>query len=121
VERSDRERGIADIRRLAAAAHAGGTLVFFPEGTFLRMPGLLPFRLGAFSAAVESQLPVVPIALRGTRSVLRGDQWFPRRGAILVTVSPALKADGLDWQAALRLREAARTAILQHCGEPDLA
>jgi 1-acyl-sn-glycerol-3-phosphate acyltransferase len=121
VERSDRERGIADIRRLAAAAHAGGALVFFPEGTFLRMPGLLPFRLGAFSAAVESQLPVVPIALRGTRSVLRGDQWFPRRGAILVSVLPALKPDGHDWQAALRLRDTVRNAILQRCGEPDLA
>jgi 1-acyl-sn-glycerol-3-phosphate acyltransferase len=120
VERYDRERGIADARRLAAVAHAGGALVFFPEGTFLRMPGLLPFRLGAFTTAVESQLPVVPIALRGTRSVLRGDQWFPRRGAIFVAVQPALKPDGHDWQAALRLREATRAAILRHCGEPDL-
>jgi 1-acyl-sn-glycerol-3-phosphate acyltransferase len=121
VERFDRERSIADARRLAAAARAGDALVFFPEGTFLRMPGLLPFRMGAFSVAVESQLPVVPVALRGTRSVLRAEQWFPRRGAVRVAVLPALRPDGHDWHAALRLRAAARAAILQYCGEPDLA
>jgi 1-acyl-sn-glycerol-3-phosphate acyltransferase len=120
VERIDHVRGVADARRLAGAARAGGALVFFPEGTFLRMPGLLPFRLGAFSTAVESQLPLVPVALRGTRSILRADQWFPRRGAILATVLPALEPDGRDWQSALRLRDAARAAILRHCGEPDL-
>jgi 1-acyl-sn-glycerol-3-phosphate acyltransferase len=120
VERFERERGIADARRLTAAARAGRTLVYFPEGTFQRTPGLLPFRLGAFNAAVEAQLPVVPIALRGTRSVLRANQWFPRRGIVLVSVEPPLQPDGRDWPAVLRLRDAARVAILRHCDEPDL-
>jgi 1-acyl-sn-glycerol-3-phosphate acyltransferase len=94
--------------------------VFFAEGTFTRTPGLLPFHLGAFIAACRTGLPVVPVALRGTRSVMRSDHWFPRRGAVQVTVSPPIMPDGDDFAAALRLRDATRARILEFCGEPDL-
>jgi 1-acyl-sn-glycerol-3-phosphate acyltransferase len=52
------------------ALRGGRSLVFFPEGTFLRPPGVLPFRLGAFKAAAEARCPVVPVAIRGTRAIL---------------------------------------------------
>jgi hypothetical protein len=53
--------------------------------------------------------------------VLRADYWFPRRGAIRVTVAAPLRPQGTDWPAALALRDAARAELLQHCGEPDLS
>ena len=81
VERSDPEGGVEDTRKALAAAEVGRALVFFPEGTFTRAPGLLPFRLGAFVIAAQLRLHVIPVALRGTRSVLRGEQWWPRRHA----------------------------------------
>jgi len=121
VERFDPGRGSADARRLAELARAGGRLAFFPEGTFERMPGLAPFHMGAFVAAAEAGVPVVPLAIRGTRGMLRPDHWFPRRGAIRVTVGKPLQPQGSDWAAALELRDAAREEILRHCGEPDLS
>jgi len=121
VERFDLQRGVADARRLAQAVQAGRALAFFPEGTFERIPGLSPFHMGAFVAAAEAGVPVVPVAIRGTRSILRSDQWFPRRGSIRVTLGHPILPDGTDWAAALRLRDAARAEILRHCGEPDLA
>ncbi|HEY5682101.1 MAG TPA: AMP-binding protein [Sulfuricaulis sp.] len=121
VDRLDLARGVEDARQLVRVAREGRTLVFFPEGTFTRSPGLLPFYLGAFVAAAEAGVPVVPIILRGTRSILRDGQWFPRRGKINLFVGRALQPEGADWTAALRLRDAARAEILRHCGEPDLA
>jgi 1-acyl-sn-glycerol-3-phosphate acyltransferase len=121
VERFDPARGSADARRLAELARAGSRLAFFPEGTFERMSGLAPFHMGAFVAAAEAGVPVVPLAIRGTRGMLRPDQWFPRRGAIRVTVGKPLPPQGADWAAALALRDAARAEILHHCGEPDLS
>jgi 1-acyl-sn-glycerol-3-phosphate acyltransferase len=121
VERVDFQSGVEDARRVTDAVRAGRRLIFFPEGTFDRMPGLLPFRLGAFSAAAAAGVPVLPVAIRGTRSILRSGQWFPRRGAIRIAIGAPLVAQGSDWSAAIKLRDAARAEILKACGEPDLA
>ncbi len=120
VERADLERGVADTRGALGAAREGDTLLFFPEGTLRRAPGLLPFHLGAFSVAAGAGVPVIPLALRGTRSILRGDQWFPRRGAISLEVGPTLEPKSSDWSGAVELRDAARAWLRARCGEPDL-
>jgi 1-acyl-sn-glycerol-3-phosphate acyltransferase len=120
VERFDKQRGADDARRTARIVRDGDSLIYFPEGTFVRMPGLLPFRMGAFIAATEAGVPVVPLTIRGTRAKLRADQWLPRRGAISVTISRPIHPRGKDWNAAIALRDAARAEMLGHCGEPDL-
>jgi 1-acyl-sn-glycerol-3-phosphate acyltransferase len=121
VERVDAEAGVAGTHELAAFAKLGESFAFFAEGTFTREPGLRAFHMGAFVAAASVGTPLIPVAIRGTRSVLRDGQWFPRRGVIQIVVSPPLMPDGSDWSAAVRLRERARAAILAACGEPDLA
>jgi 1-acyl-sn-glycerol-3-phosphate acyltransferase len=120
IERFDIERGVADARRVAQAAARGKSLLFFPEGTFQRMPGLLPFHMGAFVTAAEAGMPVVPVTIRGARSKLRSGSLLPRRGAVNVTVGKPITPKGLDWSAAIELRDAAREDILRHCGEPEL-
>ncbi|MGI9304941.1 MAG: AMP-binding protein [Gammaproteobacteria bacterium] len=121
VEREDPEAGVADTRAVAKAAGARGLLVFFPEGTFTREPGLLPFRLGAFIVASNAQRPVVPAGIRGTRSILRSGYWFPRKGEVHVEIGPSIGPTESGFAGALRLRDAARAEILKRCGEPDLA
>ncbi|MDO8706717.1 MAG: hypothetical protein Q7J84_17445, partial [Sulfuricaulis sp.] len=74
-----------------------------------------------FVAAAEAGVPLVPVTIRGTRSILRSEQWFPRRGTISVIIGAPLTPEGADWSAAIRLRDAARVEVLRHCGEPDLA
>lgn len=121
VERFDTKRSIEDARRIAEVASRGKSLLFFPEGTIYRMSGLQPFHMGAFVLAAEADMPIVPVVIRGTRSKLRPGSWFPRRGAVSVTVERPIMPKGSDWSAALDLRDAARAQILRHCGEPDLA
>jgi 1-acyl-sn-glycerol-3-phosphate acyltransferase len=121
VDRFDAEKGTEDARRAAAAVAAGDSLAVFPEGTFFRAPGLLPFRLGAFVVAARSGVPVVPMVLRGSRSVLRAGQWLPRRGVIAATVGGPIAPAGSSWSDVLALRDATRTWMLAHAAEPDLA
>jgi 1-acyl-sn-glycerol-3-phosphate acyltransferase len=121
VHRLDLKAGVEDTEATVVAAKAGERIVSFPEGTLVRMPGLLSFRLGAFVAAAQAGAPVVPVAIRGTRSILRGGQWLPRRGQISVDIGAPIKPDGADFAAAVRLRDAARAFVLAHCREPDLA
>lgn len=128
VERFDKQKGIEDARYLGQRAAQGCSLIFFPEGTFTRMPGLRAFHLGAFITAVEADLPLIPIAIRGTRSILRGTDKFPHRGVISIQIGSAIcsadlpeaDSDTSAWTRALQLRNRCRDYILRHCGEPDL-
>jgi len=120
VERFNRHRGAADARRVLRNADQGHSLVFFPEGTFPRTPGLLKFHTGAFATAVRAGCPLVPAALSGTRRALPPGG-LPRPGAIQMQILPALPAAAAgSEQAAAQLRERARAAILAALGEPDL-
>jgi acyl carrier protein len=121
VERFDVQQSAEHAGELAAAAKSGTSLIVFPEGTLARHTGLMPFRAGGFQVAAQAGIPVVPVALRGVRSVLRDGTWYPRRAPISVTFSPPIAPDGEDWNAAVRLRDRVRAEILKHCGEPDLA
>jgi len=128
VERFDKEKGLIDARRITQAAQRQQSLFFFPEGTFSRAPGLRNFYMGAFVTAAQASIPVVPIAIRGTRSMLRSGSWFPRRGRISISIGEVILPEAFPqtvesdtWQLALALRDKARHYILYHCGEPDLS
>jgi 1-acyl-sn-glycerol-3-phosphate acyltransferase len=119
VERFDPRQGVEDVARVEEAARAGASPVFFPEGTFDRRPGLREFRLGAFLVASHTGLPVVPVGLRGARSILRGGSWFPRHGAVSVCFGAAQPPGGGDWAATLDLRARVRAQILRLSAEPE--
>jgi 1-acyl-sn-glycerol-3-phosphate acyltransferase len=121
VERFDRARGAADARRMLRNARNGHSLVFFPEGTFTRVPGLLKFHTGAFASAARALCPVVPAVVRGTRRALPPSGGLPRPGAIeLELLVPLAHPGGQADHAAAELRDRAREAILAALGEPDL-
>jgi 1-acyl-sn-glycerol-3-phosphate acyltransferase len=128
VERFDMQKGVEDSRRIIQSARKGRSLFFFAEGTFTRVPGLRPFHMGAFLAAAEADVPVVPIAIRGARSILLEDTRFPRRGKIIVTIGDPIETSNLRdpettdlWMTALKLRDLSHDHILRYCGEPDLS
>jgi 1-acyl-sn-glycerol-3-phosphate acyltransferase len=119
VDRVDLSRGAADAERAADALRGGASLLFFPEGTFARAPGLLPFRLGTFKAAVEAGRPVIPLAIRGTREIFPADTWLLRRGAITVKIGAPIMPEGTGWPEIARLRDLTRTEIARLSGEPE--
>jgi len=119
VERSDAAQGVEDAERVEQAARRGASPIFFVEGTFDRQPGLREFRLGAFLVSARTGLPIVPVGIHGARSILRDGTWFPRRGAVAVTIGAPIAPAGNDWAAAVKLRDQVREEILRLSGEPD--
>jgi 1-acyl-sn-glycerol-3-phosphate acyltransferase len=121
VKRYDVSASLADTNSAIAAAQHGRNIVFFPEGTFTRRAGLSEFYLGAFKVAAEAGLPIVPGIRRGTRSMLRSDQWFPRwpRSASKLPIRSCHPEQIL--RRCSGWGDAARKAVLARYGEPDLA
>ena len=120
VERFDAREGVENTDQVVAAVAQGNAPVFFPEGTFDRRPGLRAFRTGAFAVAARAGVPVVPVALRGVRSILRDDAWIAHRGHASVRFGAPIAPAGPAWHDVMLLREEVRGEILRHCGEPDL-
>jgi len=119
VDRFDVQQSVADSAGVARAMEAGERVLLFPEGTFTEADGLRPFRMGVFKTAVDTGVPVVPMALRGTRQVLRSGRWL-RPGPIHLWVGEPVTASGSDWRSMLDLRDRVAGEIAAHCGEPRL-
>lgn len=120
IDREDLPKGIEDTKQIENTLKAGHPILIYPEGTFSYSPGLRPFRLGAFKIAAENNIAVCPIALCGTRSLLRGEEKVMRPGVITITVCDPIKPTGSEWQDVTQLRNAVRAEIVKYCGEPSL-
>ena len=75
----------------------GGAVAIFPEANYGPKEGeLLPFHKGFAHFAIKAGVPVVPVALSGTK-----DLWFRKR--IKVIIGPALPTRGADPAALTEL------------------
>jgi acyl carrier protein len=111
VTRTDLGRSAGESERVTALLRGGTSLCLFPEGTFDREPGLLPFRLGAFKAAVDTGCPVVPVTVLGTREALPAGTWLPRHHPITVRIGEPILASQQTWREIVRMRDRTRAAI----------
>lgn len=120
VDRMDLSKGLEDTRYIESILKTGASILIFPEGTFSYASGLRPFRLGAFKIATETDTPVCPIALKGTRLILRDDEKLMCPRSVTVTVCEPVRAEGKEWQDVTKLRNVVRAEISKYCGEPSL-
>ena len=120
VERFDTGASARDARSVVRAASDGASLGFFPEGTFVREPGLGRFRAGAFMAAVKAGIPVVPIAISGTRRLLPAGRILPRPAPLRIDILPAIEPGSPPYGDHRELAASARARILGAIDEPDL-
>ena len=102
----ERERSTSGARALVAATavlRAGGSVLIYPEGTTQHShPLLAPFRPGAFLLAHKLGLPVVPIALVGTRRALPPDGSFLLQpGPLAAHILPPIDSRGVPSPEAL--------------------
>lgn len=111
VERFNRHQGASDARRVLRSAAGGQSLVFFPEGTFDERRLIGKFHGGAFAIAERLGLPVVAVAIHGTRDALPPGGLMIYRRPIRFEVLAVLEAK----VARLNSRELIARAV----GEPQ--
>lgn len=110
VERFNRHKGGVDARRVLKLAATGQSLVFFPEGTFNETAQIGKFLGGAFTTALRSDMPVVAMAIHGTRAVLPPAGLRVHRLPIRVEI--------LEVLPAADARQRSRELIAAAVGEP---
>ncbi|MEZ4363011.1 MAG: lysophospholipid acyltransferase family protein [Kofleriaceae bacterium] len=105
----------ASVRAMLAEARAtldgGLPVMIFPEGTRSPDGALQRFKDGAFHLAIEAGVPILPLAIEGTRACRpKGSLWF-RVASARVRVLEPISTVGCTLADLPRLREDTRSAI----------
>ena len=91
----DRKKPGADLfRQMRQLMTAGYSVFVFPEGTRSLDGTLARFRAGTFMMAIEAGIPVVPVAIDGSRFVMHKGELTTRPGHVRVTVLDPIPTAG---------------------------
>jgi 1-acyl-sn-glycerol-3-phosphate acyltransferase len=119
IDRHDHERAQHQLDRMAGRRDlvARGDVAVFAEGGIAPVGQRLPFKTGAFSLAIRTRSPVVPVAIHGSDQVLapRG-RLLVRPGVVTVEFLGAVGTDGLTNDDRHALRDHVRDRVCDAVG-----
>lgn len=82
----------------------------FPEGTRSRGRGLLPFKTGAFHAAVAAGVPIIPVLVSNTHDKIKLNRW--NNGLVIVQMLPPVDTSQFKSTSVRKLAIHCRTLML---------
>lgn len=107
VDRGNRRSQVAALKESRRVVDSGRPMLFFAEGTRSPTGEILPFKVGAFKLAKDTDAIILPICLKGTRELLVKGSITPGQSTVRVKVLkpvPCLPGEDLD-QWASRTRD----------------
>lgn len=110
----DRQNPVAARRSIDEAGRRirnGESVLIFPEGTRTRDGNLGVFKKGGFHLAVKAGVPIVPVALRGTRELMPSGSFLLRGGTITAVIGDPIATQGLDDEARAGLSDRVRGVV----------
>lgn len=111
IDRQDRTQATESLRRAAQHVRQGRNVLVFPEGTRGGGTTLLPFKKGGFVLAIESQVPILPMAVIGTDRVLPKKGFRITPGPVRVVIGDSIPTAGYGYADRDRLMERVRKVI----------
>lgn len=88
IDRSDRKSAFLSLKKAAETIQNGTSVLIFPEGTRSADGRLRSFKKGGFVLATEAGVPVVPVILYGTRSIMPREGLTIRPGDVTLRILP---------------------------------
>ena len=87
------------------------SVMIFPEGTRSKTGELRDFKSGAFRLAIEAQVPILPLAVYGTRDALRKHDWRLGNAKAEVRVLDPISTEGMTMDDVPALSARVREVI----------
>jgi 1-acyl-sn-glycerol-3-phosphate acyltransferase len=113
IDRFNRNDAIRSLQKASEQIRSGINVVMFPEGTRTRDGRVLPFKKGPFRLALEAQVPIVPMALEGSRNAWpKGKLWI-QSSTLKLKVGKPIPTQGLSQKDRDELMAKVRRAIIE--------
>jgi len=108
IDRENAAEAMRNIEEASGKIKGGTSVLVFPEGTRSDTGALLPFKRGAFVLVSKSAVPVVPVAIQGTRDIMKRGGYSISPSEVRISFGAPL---GPQEGGGGDLRQAARRAI----------
>ncbi len=112
VDRGNNARAVASMRRAADRVRTGSNVIIFPEGTRSRTGELGAFKSGGFHLAIQSQVPIVPATVSGSRLITPKRALWVESGTVKIVYGRPVPTRGLTVDDREALKQRVRQAIL---------
>lgn len=118
IDRSNRSKAHNTITQVADQIKKRNISVWmFPEGTRSRGRGMLPFKTGAFHAAMAAGVPVVPVCVSTTQGRIKLNRW--NNGVVIVEMLPPVDTSKYTREQVRELAEDCRQMMIKRITELD--
>ena len=118
IDRSNRSKAHKTITQVADQIKKRNISVWmFPEGTRSRGRGMLPFKTGAFHAAMAAGVPVVPVCVSTTQGRIKLNRW--NNGVVIVEMLPPVDTSKYTREQVRELAEDCRQMMIKRIAELD--
>jgi 1-acyl-sn-glycerol-3-phosphate acyltransferase len=111
LDRGDKKSGARALAECRDRLDKKVSVMIFPEGTRSKTGELGEFKDGAFRVAVQSGVPILPLAVLGTRDALIKHDWRFGYSRAEVRVLDPIPTDGLTKADVESLRDRTRAVI----------
>lgn len=119
IDRSNPREGLKSIEEAASELQQDASVLVFAEGTRSKDGELAKFKRGAFALAVKSEKPLVPVAIRGSYTIVPAGQLFIQGGTIDVVIGePVTPNYPLDRVQEKQLMETMHAAVSELMTRP---
>jgi 1-acyl-sn-glycerol-3-phosphate acyltransferase len=119
VERDKREKAVAAVEAAAGELRRGHDFLIFPEGTRSRDGRVLPLKKGPFILAIKAQVPIVPVAVRGTCDLWPKGSMRIRSGGVTLEILDPIPTEGLETDSRHALRDMVQGRLQERVHAPS--
>ncbi|AYO13317.1 1-acylglycerol-3-phosphate O-acyltransferase [Vibrio owensii] len=117
IDRANRSKAKGTIDQVVDSIKNSDVSVWmFPEGTRSRGRGLLPFKTGAFHAAIGAEVPIIPIVCSSTDHI-KLNRW--NNGHVIIEMLPPVSSEGYGKEGVRELANVCREQMKEKLAELD--
>ena len=112
IDRGKRSSAVQALHKAAQEIRAGKTVLVFPEGTRGDSDTVGDFKKGGFHLARDAKVPILPVGVRGSRSVFPRAGILIHPGAIEVHIGPPIPVPDIERLSVDALVERTRAEVM---------